>query len=167
MAQASDAQVRQDRLLPWIAAERSFRALVLIAVGIALLSHPHADWASEITRLAQKLGLNPNDNWVQKILHEVKKVNADHNVLFGLLALAYGALESVEAYGLFHRRRWAEWLTVLATSLFLIPEAWALTKSVTPLKLGGLLVNLLIVGYLLWRLRRSRAREPARSVRGA
>ncbi len=51
-------------------------------------------------------------------------------------------------------------LTVLATSLLLIPEAWELTKSISLLKVGGLLVNLLIVGYLLWRLRRSAAPVP-------
>ena len=39
-------------------------------------------------------------------------------------------------------RRWGEWLTVLATSLLLIPEVWALTKSATPLKVGALLANI-------------------------
>ena len=32
-------------------------------VGAVLVSHPHAEWASEITRFAQRLGLNPNGNW--------------------------------------------------------------------------------------------------------
>ncbi len=153
MAQTTEAPARHDRLLPWIAAERSFRALVLVAVGIALVSHPHADWAGEITRLAGRLGLNPNENWIQKILQKVRKVTPEQDVLFGVVALAYGALEATEAYGLFRRRRWGEWLTVVATSLLLIPETWALTKSVTALKLAGLLANLLIVAYLLWRLR--------------
>ncbi len=159
MAESIDAASKHDRLLPWIAAERSFRALLLIGVGIALLSHPHADWAGEILRLAQKLGFNPNDNWIQKIVVRVRKVTPDQDVLFGLLALAYGALEATEAYGLFRRRRWGEWLTVVATSLLLIPEAWALTKSITALRLGGLLVNLLVVAYLLRRLRRSGSRR--------
>jgi uncharacterized membrane protein (DUF2068 family) len=43
-------------------------------------------------------------------------------------------------------------LTVIATSLLLIPEVWELTKSTTPLKVGALLVNLAIVAYLLVRL---------------
>jgi len=152
-----DATARRDRLLPWIAAERAFRGLLVLAVGIVLLSHPHTDWAAEITHLARRLGFDPNSNWVQRIVKKVKRIGAHQDTLFGSLALVYAALEGTEAYGLFRRRRWGEWLTVFATSLFLIPEVWELTKSVTVLKAGALVVNLLIVVYLLWRLRTSPA----------
>jgi uncharacterized membrane protein (DUF2068 family) len=148
-----DSEARHDRLLPWIAAERSIRALLLFAVGIVLLSHPHANWAKETSSLVRHLGLDPNDNWIQRLLHDLAKLHAKDNVLFGTIALAYGALEAAEAVGLWRRERWGELLTILATSLLLIPEAWELTKSVSALKLGGLIVNLLVVAYLIWRLR--------------
>jgi uncharacterized membrane protein (DUF2068 family) len=162
MVQRPRASERQDRLLPWIAAERAFRALLLVAVGIVLLTHPHANWASEVSHLARRLGLDPNGNWVRRIIAKVKKIGASQDTVFGAAALAYGVLEGTEAYGLWTRRRWGEWLTVLATSLLLIPEIWELTKSVSLLKLGGLLVNLLVIAYLLWRLRGSdAAAEPS------
>jgi uncharacterized membrane protein (DUF2068 family) len=154
-----DGGTRHDRLLPWIAAERALRALVLIAVGIALATHPHADWAGEVSHLATRLGLDPKSNGIRKVIQDLRHIKGSENTLFALVALAYGALELVEAYGLWRRRRWAEWLTVIATSLLLIPEAWELTKSTTPLKVGGVIVNLLIVGYLLSRLR-GRASRP-------
>jgi uncharacterized membrane protein (DUF2068 family) len=150
---ADPAGAQHDRLLPWIAAERAFRAIVLIALGAVLVSHPHANWANDISHLAQRLGLDPKDNWIQKIIDKVSKIKANQDVVFGLAALAYGVLEGVEAYGLWMRRRWGEWLTVVATSLLLIPEVWELIKSATLLKVGALLVNLLVVAYLLWRLR--------------
>ncbi|HYM55909.1 MAG TPA: DUF2127 domain-containing protein [Solirubrobacteraceae bacterium] len=154
MPTSPQAPAHRDRLLKWIAAERAFRTLLLVAVGIVLLSHPHTDWATEISHLARRLGLDPNGNGIRRIIDKVKKIGAGQDTVFGAIALAYGALEGTEAYGLWRRRRWGEWLTVVATSLLLIPEVWELTKSVTPLKLGGLLVNLLVVAYLLWRLRR-------------
>jgi len=160
VASGSPPPVKRDRLLPWIAAERAFRAIVLITVGVVLVSHPHADWAAEITRFAEKLGLDPNSNWIRKLLERVRKIGSDKDVLFGVVALAYGALEGVEAYGLWMQRRWGEWLTVLATSLLLVPEIWELTKSATVIKAGVLIINLLVVAYLLRRLRGS-AREPA------
>lgn len=146
---------RHDRLLPWIAAERGLRAIVLVAAGVVLVTHPHADWAREISHLAERLGLDPKSNWVQRLIDDVRKIHTHENVVFGAIALAYGALEAAESYGLWTRRRWGEWLTVVATSLLLIPEVWELTKSATLLKVGALLVNLAVVGYLLWRLRRS------------
>jgi uncharacterized membrane protein (DUF2068 family) len=154
MHELAATPARKDRLLPWIAAERAFRAVVLLAVGLVLVTHPHADWASEISRLAQHLGLDPKTDWFKRLIDKISKIKADQDVVFGLAALAYGALEGAEAYGLWKRRRWGEWLTVLATSLLFIPEIWELTKSATLLKLGALLVNIVVVAYLLWRLRR-------------
>ena len=63
-------------------------------------------------------------------------------------------LEAVEAYGLWRRRRWGEYLTVLATSLLLIPEVDEIVKKPSILKIGGLMVNLAIIAYLVTRLRR-------------
>jgi uncharacterized membrane protein (DUF2068 family) len=151
---AGAAVRRKDRLLPWIAAERAFRAVVLAVVGIALVTHPHTDWSGETIRFAHKLGLNPNSNWIRKIVEKIRHIRGSQYLLFGIAALSYAALEGTEAYGLWRRRRWGEWLTVIATSLLLIPEGWELSKGTSPLKVGALIVNLLIVAYLLWRLRR-------------
>jgi uncharacterized membrane protein (DUF2068 family) len=154
MEESAAADTRRDRLLPWIAAERGLRSVLLIAVGIALVTHPHANWASEVTHLAQKAGLDPKANWFQKLTSKISKISKSQEVVFGVAGLAYGALEGVEAYGLWRRRRWAEWLTVIATSLLFVPEIWELTKSASPLKLGALLVNIAVVAYLIARLRR-------------
>jgi uncharacterized membrane protein (DUF2068 family) len=153
-----DTGTGRDRLLPWIAAERGFRAVVLLGVGIALVSNPHANWASDIAHLAKHLGLDPTDNWIQRIIDDVKRIHADQDLVFGLAAIGYAILEGAEAYGLFTRRRWGEWLTVVATSLLFIPEVWELTKSATPLKVGAVLVNIAVVLYLLWRLRQATPR---------
>jgi uncharacterized membrane protein (DUF2068 family) len=157
------APARHDRLLPWIAAERALRALLLVALGIALVSHPYANWAKDISDLARHLGLNPSGNGIHRLLDQIRRISPHRYVLFGIVALAYGALEGAEAYGLFKRRRWGEWLTVIATSLLLIPELWEISRSATPLKVGGLLVNLLIVAYLLWRIRRADRRVDTRA----
>ncbi len=150
----------RDRLLPWIAAERGVRALVLSALGVILITHPDTDWAAEITHLAHQWGLDPSRNVVRKVIDAVRKIHTSQNVVFGVIALGYAALEGAEAYGLARRRPWGEWLTLLATSILLIPETWELIRSVTPLKVAALIVNLLVVVYLYWRLRRS-GREPA------
>jgi uncharacterized membrane protein (DUF2068 family) len=144
---------RGDRLLPWIAAERTLRSIALFTVGIALIANPHHNWGKTIANLARDFGLNPNSNGIEKIIHRLHAISSHRYAVFGIIALAYGALEATEGYGLWRRRRWAEYLTVLATSLLFIPEIWEIANKPTPLKLGALLVNIAVVAYLIRRLR--------------
>jgi uncharacterized membrane protein (DUF2068 family) len=71
-----------------------------------------------------------------------------------VLALGYGLLELVEGTGLWLDQLWAEYLTVIATSLLIPLELYELVRHPTALKAGGLAVNVLIVAYLVQQLRR-------------
>jgi uncharacterized membrane protein (DUF2068 family) len=67
----------------------------------------------------------------------------------GFALIAYGVLEGVEAVGLWFAKRWAEYLTFLATTLLLPLEIHELLARVTFLRLLGFAVNLAVVVYLL------------------
>src|ERR1700683_903501 len=101
--ESREQPAKRDRLLPLIAAERGVRALVLIVLGVVLLTHPHTNWAREVRELANDWGLNPSSNVVRKILEVVRKFPARETVVFGAIAIAYGALEAAESYGLARR----------------------------------------------------------------
>ena len=64
-------------------------------------------------------------------------------------AAAYAVLEGVEAVGLWYQRRWAEYLTFLATILFLPYEVYELARTVTPFKVVAIVVNVAVAVYLL------------------
>ncbi len=86
------------------------------------------------------------------VLHDIERlVTLDVNTLrlIGLAAAAYAVLEGAEAIGLWFQYRWAEYLTLVATALFLPFEVYELSKTVTVLKVLALVVNLAIVFYLL------------------
>ena len=77
----------------------------------------------------------------------------NHQSILALVVIAYALIEGIEGVGLALRRRWAEYLIVLATG-FLIPyEIYEVFHRVTLLRLGGLLLNLAVVIYLAWRKR--------------
>jgi uncharacterized membrane protein (DUF2068 family) len=74
----------------------------------------------------------------------------------GLLVLAvtatiYAVLEGTEAVGLWWERRWAEYLTALATAGFLPFEVHELAKRVTAVRVGALILNGAVLVWLLWR----------------
>ncbi len=153
-APRTDEGARHDRLLPWIAAERTIRSIVLLAIGVVLITHPHTNWGNSITNLARHLGFDPSRNGIQKIIAKVRAISPDKYEVFGVIAVAYGLLEGAEAYGLWRRRRWGEYLTVVATSLLFIPEIYELAEKPSALKVAALLLNILVVVYLVVRLRR-------------
>jgi uncharacterized membrane protein (DUF2068 family) len=63
--------------------------------------------------------------------------------------LAYAVIEGVEGVGLWFAKRWAEYLTVVATAAFLPLEVYELTEKVSYLKIGTLALNVLAVLYIL------------------
>jgi len=66
---------------------------------------------------------------------------------------AYAILELVEAVGLWMAKRWAEYLTFVATVVFLPLEVYELTKSISVLKILAFVINVAIVIYLLYAKR--------------
>jgi uncharacterized membrane protein (DUF2068 family) len=143
-------------LLPVLAVERALRAVLLIGVGLILLTHTHTDWADPARRFAERIGLDPSRNETGQLISRLAGLGPRQTQRYGSIAIGYGLLEAVEGYGLFRRREWAEYLTVVSTALLLFPEIQELLKHPTGLKLGGLALNVVIVAYLIIRLVRRR-----------
>ncbi len=69
------------------------------------------------------------------------------------LGAGYAALFLTEGTGLLFRQRWAEWLTIVATSSLMPLELYELIKEFTVLRLLVLLVNTAVVLFLVYRVR--------------
>ena len=59
----------------------------------------------------------------------------------------------MEAVGLWYQRRWAEYLTFVATTVFLPYEIYELAQKVSLLKILALFINIAIAAYLLYAKR--------------
>jgi uncharacterized membrane protein (DUF2068 family) len=148
------AEGRQLLVLRLIAVERLARGLVLLVAGAVLVTHSHTSWASHLRDWAGDLGLDPSRHVVSSAIDRMAALSPHTLVMLGAGAIGYGVRELIEGIGLLRRRRWAEYLTVVATCLFVPLEVWELARHATLLKVGGLVVNLAIVDYLVWNLRR-------------
>lgn len=158
-----------DRGRGWIiaiAVFRLFKATILIAASIGALALIDRDLPALGDRLVVWLDVDRGDAIVDDIMKRLPGVSDRMLLGMGVGGLAYSALYLVEAYGLFRRRVWAEWLTVVATSVFIPFEIYELTKGATVLKVLVLVANVLIVAYLVYRRLRDRAQRKTRA-RGA
>jgi len=71
----------------------------------------------------------------------------------GVGVVAFAVLEAVEMVGLWLTKRWAEYLTFVATAVLLPLEVYELSAGVSVLKLVTFVINLAIAVYLLWAKR--------------
>ena len=69
------------------------------------------------------------------------------------MGAGYAALFLTEGTGLLFRQRWAEWLTIIATSSLMPIEVYELAKEFTAVRLLTLLVNAAVVVYLIYLVR--------------
>jgi uncharacterized membrane protein (DUF2068 family) len=150
--------LRQLTILRVLAVERVVRALVLIAAAFGVYRFESAQAAlrgsfgrliPSLRPVADQLGVDLDHSAI--LSAATKALHAGHGTL-NLVAvglLAYGLLEGVEGVGLWLAKRWAEYLTVVATAAFLPYEVYELLKSVTVTKAGAFAINVLAVVYLI------------------
>ncbi len=69
----------------------------------------------------------------------------------------YAAVLLTEGTGLLWRRRWAEYVTVLATASLIPVEVYEVVKHTTATRLVVLSLNGMVVWYLIRRVRRTAA----------
>jgi uncharacterized membrane protein (DUF2068 family) len=128
--------------------------VALLVVGVYLFFHVGSDFGRIADRWMRRLELDPHRPFLHRIVEHLHRVTPNEVKIFAVAALAYGALEIVEGVGLWLDLLWAEYLTVIATSLLVPLEVYELVRKPSLLKAAGILVNVLIVLYLARRLRR-------------
>jgi uncharacterized membrane protein (DUF2068 family) len=129
--------------------EASKGALVLIA-GFGLLSLVHHDLQAIAERLVRESHLNPARHYPRVFIEAASHINDSRLRTLAAVAFLYAVMRFIEAYGLWHFRAWAEWFGIVSGSVYLPIEVYELLKHPTWVKGAVFLVNLIVVGYLLY-----------------
>jgi uncharacterized membrane protein (DUF2068 family) len=149
----------RDRGLVAIALFKLVKAVLLIAVGLGALKLLHAGLAGGAQRLVTTLTSGVDRRITQRILSRLSGVSPGKLEALGLGAFVYAALFGVEGVGLWMGKRWAEYLTVIATGSFIPFEIYELVKQFTAVRLLALVLNVAMVVYLILRLRHPHSGE--------
>src|SRR6478735_6412159 len=126
------------------------RGVLLLAAGVYLLFHLSSDFGRLADHAIRAIELDPRRPFLHRFVAYLHHVHASELRVAALFALGYGALELVEGTGLWLDKLWAEYLTVVATSLLIPLELYELVRHPTALKAGGIAVNIAIVAYLVY-----------------
>ena len=129
--------------------------LLAIALAVLELKLPGLQRSARLLdrRLAATVaqtGQEPSRDRVGDTLHRVIGLHRSAVLVLLVTATAYCIVEGIEAVGLWRERRWAEYLTALATAGLLPFEIHELIDRITVLRVGALVVN---VAILVWLVR--------------
>ena len=151
----------RDPGLVAIAVFKLLKGVTLIALGLGAFRLLNPVTVHRLTDWLLHFSLTTGQRFVDKAIDLLSKLTRGHAAALGLGAIAYGSLFTVEGIGLWKGKRWAEYLTVIATSLLIPFEIYELTRRLTVVRVSALVVNAAAVGYLVYRLRHPRAANAA------
>jgi uncharacterized membrane protein (DUF2068 family) len=137
-----------------IIAYKAISAVLLLTVALLLLGIiVDHDWGERVRTLVVLTGMRSDNRFLRDTLLKAGLLGPRSTTALGVLSLLYAMLETTEVIGLLNRRRWAEYLVLIATLLFLPYEGLELFRHATISKLLIFVINVAIAVYLVKRKR--------------
>ena len=134
--------------------------LVLLA-GCGLLSLLHHDVARIAEHLVHRAHLNPASHYPHIFIDLADRLTDSRLMLLAAGAAGYSMVRLIEAYGLWHERRWAEWFAALSGGFYIPFEIYELNKHFNWLTVVTLTVNVAVVTFMLYCVFRASGKKTA------
>jgi uncharacterized membrane protein (DUF2068 family) len=152
----------QNRALVLIGALRLVEGLLVLAMAIGVLKLLHHDVAALAADWIAAMRIDPHNEHIHSMLamlgllddHRLRQISAG--------SFVYAALKLTEGGGLLFEKRWAEYLTVIATGVMIPLEIHELINHASWPRAVVFVANAMVVWYLAINLRRTRNDAPSR-----
>jgi uncharacterized membrane protein (DUF2068 family) len=131
-----------------IAVFEASKGLLVLLAGLGLLSLLHRDAETLAEEFVERRLLIHHLRLSGVLLRAAAGVTDREVWTLASVALAYAALRFVEAYGLWHRRNWGQWLALLSGILYLPWEFLAVVHHPTATHYALILINGALIAYL-------------------
>jgi uncharacterized membrane protein (DUF2068 family) len=153
---------KQDWFLKVIIWWFSIKGLLLFLLSAGLVSLINKDLDLLSRELAQDLNLDVDNYYINLLLSKLGMAKTTLLVEISIGLVLYGTVCLIQAYGLHKRKRWAEYLTVVAISLFVPFEVYGVVHRLSVLRVAVLVLNIVIVYYLMKHKELFPKKSPAR-----
>jgi uncharacterized membrane protein (DUF2068 family) len=142
-----------------IAAFKLVKGLLLVAVGIGAIKLLHKDVSELANHWITELRVDPDNRLIHGLISKLGVMN-DHKLEeLSIGSFFYAALLLTEGIGLWLKKRWAEYFTIIATCSLIPLELYEIAKRVTVTRIVILLINAAIIWYLFAQLRKGHGKH--------
>ncbi|CAI8912692.1 DUF2127 domain-containing protein [Methylocaldum szegediense] len=147
-----------------IAIVEFIKGILILLAGFGVLSLIHHDVQLLAEEIVGHFYLNPASRYPRIFIDLAGQLTDTRLWILAGFAFAYSGLRFIEAYGLWRRRRWAEWFAVVSGALYIPIELFELLAGLSWIKVLTFAVNVGIVSYVgltLWRSQKNNLSVPA------
>ncbi len=148
-----------DRGLLLIGLFKLGKSILFFCIGLGAIHMLHKDLGDVVMRVATALKFDPESRFVTLLLDKVDLIDIHRLKLISLGTFSYSVIALTEGVGLVMEKVWAEYLTLILTVSFLPWELYELVRRPSWFRLSLLLINLAVLAYLMWLLRRKKPVE--------
>ncbi len=142
-----------------IAIFKLVKGLLLVAFGTGALLSLHQDVAGIVGRWIYLLRVDPDNRYIHALLEKLIVINPRKLEEISAGTFIYATLVWVEGVGLLLRKHWAEYFTAVMTASFIPLEVYELARRLNGRKIILIAINVMIVWYLVDRVKRRRGIE--------
>jgi uncharacterized membrane protein (DUF2068 family) len=142
-----------SRTLLLIALFKLVKGILLVAVGIGALGLLHRDVANTVLHWVGILRLDPDNRLIHSLLIRVVGINSKQLEALSAGTFIYAGVFLTEGTGLLLRKRWAEYFTIITTAGLIPLELYEIGRHVSAGKVIILALNVVVVVYLVMRVR--------------
>ena len=143
--------------LQMIALFKAVKCASLLVVGLTLLAviERGQDLGELARTICHLVGLNEQRHFIAALIERAASITMHQEKVAAGVSLGYSAVLAVEATGLWLRRAWAAWLSVVIGGLLLPVELYELHEKPSVRLAVAFVVNAAIVAYLIIEARRA------------
>ena len=135
------------------------KAAFFTAVGAGALHLVHKDVGTVVMHIIDALRIDPESRFVGMLMDWAGLINVHQLRRAGTLSILYAMVCVVEGTGLVMEKGWAEYFTVILTAMGLPWESYELLERFSPYKVVLLVINLAVLLYLVWILKKKKQEE--------
>src|SRR3974377_1880782 len=146
---------KKSRGLMVIAVFKFIEGFGLVALGLGGRHALKVDWAQQMAHWIDLFGVEPQHRYLLWVVQKLSNIDERRLRELSVGTFFYAGLRLCEATGLALKKRWGEYLTIGTTGALVPVEMYEIYAHVTWEKTVVLAVNLAVVAYLVWELRRN------------